>query len=123
MFHGPKPKKAVLVTPFRVIGEDGRPEWHWDGAEDSGIGHVVKLVGPVEQAVWQVWLEDQLLAETTMFHRGRGEAEWYIMWHRHLGMDAIGANRLLVANGYEASQHVFVDGCNCVSCATTGVWA
>jgi hypothetical protein len=116
VFYGPKPKKSVLVTPFRVIGADGRPEWHWDGAADSGVRHVVKLVGPVEQATWLVWLEDQLLAETTMFHRGRSEAEHYILWHKYYGMDAIGANRLLVANGYTASQHVFAYGCNCVAC-------
>lgn len=114
---GPKPKKAVLVTPIRFVDPvTGKPYWRWTGAPESGVSHVVKLVGPVEQAAWSVYLEDQLLAETTMFHRGRGEAEWYILWHRHLGLDAIGANRLLVANGYIASQHVLAEGCNCVGC-------
>lgn len=119
---GPKPKKALLVTPYRLTDPiTGKPYWRWPGAADSGVSHVFRLIGPVEQIQWVCWLEDQLLAETTLFSRGRGEAEHYLAWWRHLGMDAIGANRLLVANGYEASQHVFVDGCNCVSCVTTGV--
>lgn len=111
----PKPKKSVWVAPTRTT-VDGKPEWHWNGAPYSGVRHVYRLTGPVEQVVWEVWLEDQLLAATTLVHRGRSEAEHFVLWNRHLGLDAIGANRLLLANGYTPSQHLDMDTCNCENC-------
>lgn len=118
MSYGPKPKKAVLVTPFRHVSDDGKPYWKWPGVE--GVSHVYKLDGALEQVIWEVWLEDTLLASTTLFHRGRSEAEHYILWSRHMGLDAIGANRLLRANGYLATQHLdLMESCNCDLCEPT----
>lgn len=110
-----KPKKAVWVGPTRRT-VNGQPQWHWNGAPDTGIRHVYRLEGPVEQVVWDCWLEGVLLASTTLVHRGRSEAEHFVAWTRFLGLDAIGANRLLLAHGYTPSQHLDMEACNCTDC-------
>jgi hypothetical protein len=120
--HGPKPKKAVLVTPFRHIGEDGRPYWQWPGAPDTGIEHTFRLDGPLEQVVWELRLGGYLLASTTLFSRGRSEAEHYLAWWRHWGLDANGANRLLRESGHFATQHVDMESCLCDGCVETREW-
>jgi hypothetical protein len=111
-----KPKKAEWVKPFQKQNDDGKPYWEWPGAKDSGVRHIFRLEGPVEQIVWELWLEDLLLASTTLFSRGRSEAEHYMAWWRFWALDAQGANRLLRANGYIASQHVDMRPCNCEDC-------
>lgn len=86
-----------LLREHRV---KGRPRWQWDTSnigrvpvdQATEFNHVVKLEGPEDVVVWEIWHGSHCLEVVKPRRKGEQEARDYVVWLRDTGQAKRRAN-------------------------------